>query len=236
MNILVLQHVIFEGPGQIIDWARIHKHNVTVLHVTDDTPWPSLDCVDLLIILGGPMSANDEESFSWLSAEKQFIQTALHQNKAILGICLGAQLIAQCLGSRIYPSQEKEIGWFPVSRCPIEIKSQNIDAYTGFPEQFVPLHWHGETFDLPPNATLLAKTDLCPHQAFQVGRKVIGLQFHLEANPESIALLAAHAATDIGAGSFQQPIETIIQQQDSRCEHIQPLLYDVLNYLSNASP
>src|SRR6185312_16916190 len=144
------------------------------------------------VIMGAPMSVNDEHLYPWLKEEKILVGNAIESRRAVLGICLGAQMIASAMGAPVYRGREKEIGWFPVRRV------AGSGAGALFPKTFTPLHWHGETFDLPAGAIRLAETDAVPNQAFQVG-SAIGLQFHLEATPESIRQLVDNAAHEIEA-------------------------------------
>jgi len=145
----------------------------------------------------------------------------------VLGICLGAQFIAAACRARVHPGAEKEIGWFPVRRvCPDGFGQQ-------LPETFTPLHWHGETFDLPEGATRLAETEAAANQAFQIGSHVLGLQFHLEATPESVRALVDHARDEIGDGRFEQAPKRITDcEADSRS--VRPILFDLLDDLFGA--
>jgi GMP synthase-like glutamine amidotransferase len=135
-----------------------------------------------LIFMGGPMSANDD--LPYLRAELALIEQAAQAGVPILGVCLGSQLIAKALGARVYRNRVKEIGWYPVSWTPAAA-SDPLFAGLAAPETV--FHWHGETFDLPPGAEWLARSEACAHQAFRVGANVYGLQFHLEVTPEMIA-------------------------------------------------
>ena len=225
MRIHYLQHVDFEGPAAIQDWAREVNHTVTgsLLYRGDSLP-DSAD-FDLLVIMGGPMSVNDEDQHQWLRPEKELVRDALHSGRAVLGICLGAQMIASAMGSPVYKGSEKEIGWFPVQRVTTE------GAGALLPDTFTPLHWHGETFDLPAGAIRLAETEVCPNQAFQSGR-AIGLQFHLEATPRSVSALVEHAAHEIQKGRrFQQQPDTIVSQTPYASRAVWPLLGRVLEYM-----
>ncbi len=157
-------------------------------------PLPAHDDFDLLVVMGGPMSVHDEREYPWLKLEKQFIEHALRAGKRILGICLGAQLLADVLGARVYRAKEKEIGWFPVRKRPEAIVSPWA---SGLPDSFLAFHWHGETFDLPAGAVHLAETDVCSNQAFEIDGRVLALQFHLEVTPDSVRQLARHCAGDL---------------------------------------
>lgn len=191
MHVHVLQHVPFEGLGSIETWLSHRGARVTYTRFFESTHLPALADIDFIIALGGPMSVNDEEQFPWLRPEKRLIADAIAGNKAVLGICLGSQLIASALGSQIYPNAEKEIGWFPVYAEPA------APGTFVFPTSVEAFHWHGETFDLPAGAVHLASSAACRNQAFQVGTRVIGLQFHLETTPESAAAIIRHCANEL---------------------------------------
>ena len=136
---------------------------------------------DWLIILGGPMNIYEEDKYPWLSKEKEFIHQAIASDKIVLGICLGAQLMADVLGGKVQRNVHREIGWFPVKLMP-ESKASRI--FRVLPEEFMALHWHGDTFELPPGAVHTAESQACKNQAFELG-KAIGLQFHLESSLDS---------------------------------------------------
>lgn len=146
----VLQHVPFEGLGSIEPWLVTAGYSITWTRFFTGGNLPAPDDPDLLIVLGGPMSVNDETAFPWLRDEKRFVRRSIEAGVPLLGICLGAQLIASALDARVYPNRHREIGWFPVYRTP--------DEPGVFPERFDAFHWHGETFDLPSGAALLARS------------------------------------------------------------------------------
>src|SRR5262249_47695751 len=135
--------------------------------------------IDLVVVLGGPMNIYEEDKFPWLIAEKKFIRQAIEEKLAVLGLCLGSQLIADVLGAKIYPNDEKEIGWFPVEVTEAALKHR---LFSHWPNFFTPFHWHGDTFDLPEGAIHLARSQACRNQAFLYQDRVVGLQFHLEIN------------------------------------------------------
>ncbi|TRW89603.1 type 1 glutamine amidotransferase [Candidatus Methylobacter oryzae] len=198
MRVHVLQHVAFEGLGSIDAWLAGRQAMVTYTRFFESASLPLLDEVDFIIALGGPMSVNDEDEFPWLIDEKLFIAEAIGKNKTILGICLGCQLIAGAVGSRVYPNTEKEIGWFPVYS-----EQKSLEAPI-LPEFFEAFHWHGETFDLPAGAVLLASSAACRNQAFQIGQRVLGFQFHLEITPESMEMMIAHGRHELLPRCFVQ--------------------------------
>ena len=178
MHAHYFQHVVFEGLGSIERWLQTNAFTVSNTRFYETSELPTTDGIDLLVVMGGPMSVNDEADYPWLAAEKQFIRKMISLGKPVLGICLGAQLIASAMGMAVYKNDEKEIGWFPIEGIP-----PKDDSTFGFPPSLEVFHWHGETFDLPPKAIRLAKSSGCANQAFQLGQSVIGLQFHLETTP-----------------------------------------------------
>ena len=222
----VLQHVEFEGPAAVADWAAQRGFSIRLFHLYRDTTLPSLSDFDMLTVMGGPMSANDEARLGWLSPEIALVRNAIAADKTVLGICLGAQIIAKSLGARVYPGSANEIGWFPVQRT-----AGSHPFFDGLPDTFKPFHWHGETFDLPHEGTLLAKSEITKTQAFAVGQRVLGLQFHMEATEESVRALLKGAAYKIGHGVFEQPPATILASIE-QCASLRPLLDTVLDRLT----
>jgi GMP synthase-like glutamine amidotransferase len=223
MRMAVLQHVEFEGPAAVADWAAGRGFPLRIFHLHRDPTLPSLADFDTLTVMGGPMSANDEAQLGWLGREIALVREAIAADKTVLGICLGAQIIAKALGARVYPGSAKEIGWFPVQRT-----TGSHPLFEGLPDSFTPFHWHGETFDLPHEAALLAKSKITQTQAFAVGQRVLGLQFHLEATEESVRALLKGAAHEIGDGAFEQQPGTILASLNL-CASLRPLLDTMLN-------
>ena len=197
--------------GSIEAWLESVRAEVTVTKFFEDPRLPEVDNLDLLVIMGGPMSVNDETGFPWLVAEKEFIRKAIEKDKAVIGICLGAQLIANAMGAGVRPNEEKEIGWFPVAGE----ASDGADALFCFPEELLVFHWHGETFDLPAGAARLARSNACENQAFQLGRRVIGLQFHLETTPVAARDIVHHCRDELQPSRYVQSEADILGANDS---------------------
>jgi GMP synthase (glutamine-hydrolysing) len=205
----VFQHVPFEGPAYIADWLleRGHEVRTTELYrLSEGTELPSLQDFDWLVVMGGPMSANDTERLWWLVPEMDTIASAIEAGKTVLGICLGSQLIAAAAGARVYRNYYREIGWFDVwiargdihrSGAANAAEPDLASLFASFPASIPALHWHGETFSLPADARLLARSEACVNQAFTLGERVIGLQFHLEATRESVRALIDGASEDL---------------------------------------
>ena len=204
MKIHWLQHVPFEKLGSIQDWADARHHSLAATRLHQGEALPGIEEIDWLIVMGGPMGVNDEAEFEWLRPEKELIRQAIGQKKRVLGICLGAQLIASALGARVYKNSEKEIGWFKVQR------SSNVrpgDFLESFPPEFTAFHWHGDTFDLPYGARLLASTGACRHQAYAIGDRILGLQFHLEVQRENVEALIENCGHELVKAPFIQSAE-----------------------------
>ncbi len=183
MGVLVFRHVPFEDLGLIapvLESQGVEYEYADRFQASERAL--SLDGITGIILMGGPMSANDD--LSYLRRELALIRNAVAAGKPVLGICLGAQLIAKACGANVYPNPVKEIGWFPVSKTPAG-REDPLFARLRDPEMV--FHWHGETFDIPAGAEWLAFSDACPHQAFRLGASVYGLQFHLEVTPGMIA-------------------------------------------------
>jgi GMP synthase-like glutamine amidotransferase len=175
------------------------------------------------------MSVNDDATLPWLAAEKQLIADAVASGKSVFGICLGAQLIASALGAKVYANPESEIGWHAVRAVG--------GPATPFvwPRRIRCFHWHGDTFDLPPKATLLASSVACFHQAFCVGQRVVGLQFHPEATRDSVAALVAESGTDLPVGEFIQSAADMLGEPDDTYGQGQQLLRSLLETIVSAT-
>lgn len=224
MQVLCLTHVPFEGPARIENWAEARGHRLETVRADLSHALPEPQSVDFLVVMGGPMSVND--SFAWLKEEAKYIERVLSLRRRVLGVCLGAQLLARIFGARVYPSGKKEIGWWPVRRVKIE-----GNTALPLPEHFTPLHWHGETFDLPTGARRLAQSEAIPNQAFLIEDNIVGLQFHIEATPESVTALVNGARADIDEGQWQEPADSIIGQSHARCGALESACYAALDWL-----
>ncbi|RKD85191.1 type 1 glutamine amidotransferase [Mangrovibacterium diazotrophicum] len=184
LRIHVLQHVPFEGPAALTEWFAANNCSVNYTRFYEaNSILPPLDSFDRLVIMGGPMSVTDEAEHPWLKEEKQFIRTAVDNGKTVVGICLGSQLLAAALGQRVYPGKQPEIGWFPIYKTE---EGKNTELLKAFPDETVVFHWHGDTFDLPPQAKRLFYSEVTPNQSFAIGTKVLALQCHLEVTEDAI--------------------------------------------------
>ena len=191
MNVLILKNIPSEGPGTIEDFLLEKGIAYTTVDLTAEA-FPRTTDADTLVIMGGPMSVNEAEIYPDISQEEDLVRDFIAKGKKILGICLGAQIIAKALGSRVYPGSRKEIGWYDIEllgeglRDSVIRKAAMHPAAGDFWKKFRVFHWHGETFDIPIGADRLARSDLYPNQAFKYGSGVYAFQFHLEVTKEMI--------------------------------------------------
>jgi GMP synthase-like glutamine amidotransferase len=202
MRVLAFRHVPFEHLGLIAESLQEHAIEYRYVDLYESPRAHLVEEADGLIFMGGPMSVNDD--LPYIRQELRLIEEAVARGKPVLGVCLGAQLIARALGGRVYKNPLKEIGWFPV-RFTAAAQTDRLFAGLGAPE--LVFHWHGETFDLPAGAELLASSDACRHQAFRAGANVYGLQFHLEVTPEMIADWCAQDANCGDMREIEAPID-----------------------------
>jgi GMP synthase-like glutamine amidotransferase len=210
LKIHYLQHVPYEGIGCIDYWAQAKGHVLTSTKLYEEQKiYPPLESFDWLIVLGGPMSVNETEKYPWMVDEKRFIESAIKKNKVVIGICLGSQLVANVLGAKVSPNEQKEIGWFDVQ---LTDAAKQSELFNSFPETFKTFHWHGETFDLPKHAALLMSSAACRHQAFLYGKRTIGLQFHPEVTQIGVKEMLQNHLHELGSGEYVQTQEEILEQ------------------------
>jgi GMP synthase (glutamine-hydrolysing) len=200
MRIQYLQHVPFEDIGSMRNDFEARGFTLSSTHWYRGDSTPELESFDGLVVMGGPMGIYDEQEHPWLIAEKKLIREAIAAGKTLLGICLGAQLIADVLGGKVTRNPYREIGWFPLDIVP-ETNNPVAAILADFPEVF---HWHGDTFALPSGAHWLAKSQGCQHQAYCVDNRIWGFQFHLETTPASAQALITHCAGDIDGSLYTQ--------------------------------
>jgi GMP synthase (glutamine-hydrolysing) len=207
MRLHSFEHVPFEDLAQIGLWGKDQGYFLTRTRFYLNNSLPSLSEIDWLVVMGGPMNRYEEDRYPWLSREKAFIADAIAHGKLVLGICLGAQLIADVLGGPVSQNQFKEIGWLPVF---LTTNAVNSPLFQNLPAEFIAFHWHGDTFQIPPGALATASTTGCANQAFAYQEKVVGLQFHLESTPVSVQKLIDNCGDELVAGPYiQTPAEML---------------------------
>ena len=227
MKIHAIRHVPYEELGFIESWIDEMQHELSYTLAFKDPSYPSQDAFDALVIMGGPMSANDEDKFSWLEKEKQFILDTINTGKPVLGICLGSQLIASALGAKVYKNSKKEIGWFPVFKI--------FEMHSWFPEfdendQITLLHWHGDTFELPEGAVRLFNSEATPNQGFTYDENVLALQFHPEMKKGNISALIEKTRDELVKDDFVMSPEEIKEGYEKYAMTGKKILFEMLDY------
>ncbi|MCC6144230.1 MAG: type 1 glutamine amidotransferase [Candidatus Hydrogenedentes bacterium] len=225
MRIHYLQHVPFEDLANIETWLRSRGHEITGTRFFAGEALPAAYEIDGLVVLGGPMSIHDEDQYPWLVAEKQFVEKVVDKGVPTLGICLGAQLIAEVLGGRVTRNPEPEIGWHPVKRTQ---HCGDCRFFADLPDEFAAFHWHGETFTIPPDCVHLAESEACRNQAFRFEEHVLGLQFHLESSETSMENLLTHCGDELRDAPYVQRAEDIRTQSGAHLPRITPLMEKIL--------
>ena len=207
MRVHYLSHVPFEQLGAMEAWFQERDISIrcSLLFAGDALPTPA--DFDVLVVMGGPMSADDDLQFPWMSTEKALIRDSIAAGKKVLGICLGAQLVARVLGAPVTGNKEKEVGWFPVYPTPAG-KSDSIGKL--FAEAPAVLHWHGDTFAIPDGAVHLLESEGCRNQAFRYGDNVLALQFHLELEASNAADLCDACSDDLAPGRWVEDREALL--------------------------
>lgn len=227
MKVHWFQHVPFEGLGRIENWIETKGFTAVCTGLWAGDPLPNPAEIEFLVVMGGPMSVNDEEGFAWLSDEKKVVRAVIDRGKPVLGVCLGAQMIASAMGARVYQGSAPEVGWMPVSRA-----EESDSAPFVFPNRLTVFQWHGETFDLPERAVRLAGSEVCYNQAFLLGERVVGVQFHLETTLESAAALVKNCPEDLASGGgYVQSAEEILALTEDCAERTAPELFCLLDFL-----
>ncbi|MDD5559427.1 type 1 glutamine amidotransferase [Candidatus Methylomirabilis sp.] len=214
--LLVFQHIGCETPGIFLDVLQAQKRPVETVRLYDGDQVPSdLSPYSGLLVMGGPMSVNDEADFPWLRTEDRLLKEALALDFPTLGICLGSQLIAKAAGGTIRQGPRKEIGWYPVH---LTMAARHDRLFGGFPASIKVFEWHGEYFDMPPGAINLARSALYECQAFSIGRNIYGLLFHLEVTASMVSDWVRTFTQELeGVKDYIRP-DTILEQLPARID------------------
>jgi hypothetical protein len=238
LRVHYFQHIAGEGFGSCYDYLKAHQAKITATEffaLPVDLPLelealPHIDEVDLLIIMGGTMSVNDEANYPWLKLEKRWLRRYLSAGKPAIGLCLGGQLIANALGASVSRNQHQELGWMDVGRV-----SHIPENYFQIPEKINIMQWHSETFEIPRGGVRLAQNNVCQNQMYQIGRNVLGFQFHPEMTPHALQLLIENEEDSaVFNGEYVQPIAELKKTIKSKFEQGNQLLNRAIEYVVNA--
>ena len=218
LKILILQHIACEPPGVYEDILVERGIAIHRVEIDAGQQLPDWQGADAILAMGGPMSVNDEDTLPWLSAEKRWVRQAVLAGKPFWGVCLGAQLLAASLGARVYGGSMPEIGIMPVY---LTAEAQNDVVFSGIPRELLTFQWHGETFDLPAGAVLLASSPAYPNQAFRWKENAYGVQFHVEVSAEmaeqwpQVPDYAAGLERALGAGAARKVVGDVLHEQET---------------------
>lgn len=213
-------------------WSASNGHILTSTQIYRNDIFPEMETIDWLVIMGGPMNVYQEDRHHWLAEEKNFIGKAIDARKIVVGICLGAQLIADVLGAPVYRNSHKEIGWFPVT---FSAAARQHELFAFLTSRLTVFHWHGDTFDLPKSALLLASSEACRHQAFLYDHRVLALQFHLESTRDSVRQLVESGRDELVPSSYIQNADEILIQQPAVFKKNNDALSGILDRLAQHS-
>ncbi len=228
MKLHYLEHVPFEDLSNIAVWANSKNIPVSRTRLYAGEQLPSLNAFDMLCIMGGPMNIYEDSTYPWLIAEKVFILEAISAKKKVIGICLGAQLIADVLGGKVTRNIEPEIGWFPVWKA---LQGNASKLFPMFPSELVAFHWHGDTFSLPPHCVKLAYSEACENQAFSYHDHVVGLQFHLEYSAVSIESMLLNCSCELIECPYVQQQDAILAGLEN-CNQTYKILAELFDSLA----
>lgn len=210
MHIHYLKHVSFEGLGSMENMFVERGCKLSRTCMYEDQSFPSAHDMDALIVMGGPMGIGDDHQYPWLSLEKEFIESVIKRDIPVLGICLGAQLIANVLGAAVVKNAHEEIGWFPVNRTK-ELIDSRLEQ---LPLRFDAMHWHGDTFDIPEGASNFISSAACPNQGFIYGDSALALQFHLEMLPSHVQTIYQECGDPEKTGAYINGLTDMLAPAD----------------------
>jgi GMP synthase (glutamine-hydrolysing) len=216
-TVLALQHIACEPPAAFEDELRDRGYDLVRVELDEGEPLPDWRQFAAIVVMGGPMGAYEDALHPWLGPEKQLIREAVEADVPVWGVCLGAQLLAASLGARVYGGERPEVGLLEVELTP---EAASDPVFRDAPSSFTTLQWHGDTFDLPAGATLLASSPAYPHQAFRIGRSY-GLQFHLEVSLElatewgHVPAYAEALEATLGPGALERLLAGVAEHADA---------------------
>ncbi|WP_086930277.1 type 1 glutamine amidotransferase [Agarilytica rhodophyticola] len=225
MRVHYFQHVPFEDLSLIENWVSERKFSLSVTSFfKDNYQIPRTEDFDLLIVLGGPMSVHDQDIYPWLVKEKECIKKSIDEGKQVLGICLGAQLIAQVLDAKVKTNKNKEIGWYPIA---FTDQIVGHPLLSGLNYAITVLHWHEETFGIPSGATHIASSAACKHQGFLYQDNVLALQFHMEMDYIAVDKIITACKKELVDGPYIQDQSSI--QKNAENYDLKHTLFQLLD-------
>jgi len=225
VNVCVIQHIYYESPGLIQNWLDENGYYYLLLESGENPIFPGSEDFDALIVMGGPMGVDDENTHPWLIEEKAFINEFIKAGKRVLGVCLGSQLVSSLLGAKVKRNKTLEIGWLPVSIHKDSLPAKYQDV---FPEEFTTFHWHGDTFELPEGAVCFVNSNATFNQGY-IYKNVAAFQFHMEVTPWMLKQLIEKHGSDLNSEieSIQSADEILANMHLIKQNKI--ILYNFLN-------
>jgi GMP synthase (glutamine-hydrolysing) len=222
VQVLVLQHIACEPPGEYEDVLRERGATLLRVELDEGEPLPDPGGIDAIVCMGGPMSATDDAELPWLADEKAYIADAVRDGVPFWGVCLGVQLLAASLGARVFPGPAPEVGVLAVQ---LTDDARSDPVFSTLPDEFLTLQWHGDTFELPPDAVRLAGSPAYPNQAFRYGASAYGVQFHVEVSPSlarewaDVPEYAAALERVLGPGALDDLVGRLDEHADEMLGH-----------------
>jgi GMP synthase-like glutamine amidotransferase len=227
MHVHYLKHVPFEGLGSMENMFVQRGCKLSRTCMYEDQSFPSIHDMDALIVMGGPMGVADDHQYPWLTLEKEFIESVIKRDISVLGICLGAQLIANVLGAAVVKNTHEEIGWFPVNRVDGQQGGLMDSRLEALPVSFDALHWHSDTFDIPDGASNFISSAACTNQGFTYGDATLALQCHLEMLPSTVQAIYQECGSADKTGTYITSLSDMLAPAD-KFQHASKILENIL--------
>ncbi len=233
MRVHIIIHAPFEKPGVIGTWVIRNGHALSYTHTYRGEQLPEISEIDFLVIMGGPQSPLELDKYPYLRDEIALTKLAIDQKKSVLGICLGAQIIAESLDAKTERSPHKEVGVFPIH---LTNEGINDPIFKNLPKSFNVMHWHNDMPGVPVGSTILAYSDGCPRQIIRFNERVYGLQCHMEMTDELITGMTEHCASDLKPSQYVQNAEKLLSTSMPEInEKMLRILNQLTIYLINPS-
>ena len=217
LSVLVLQHDPHDGPGYLGEALLRRGASLTIVRLDEGEAVPDISAYDMVLVMGGTMNVYQEDKYPWLKGETAAIRRAVEEDKAVLGVCLGGQLLAKAMDASVHVGAATEIGLIPIALT----EGGKVDPLFEGLSQLEAVEWHDDTFDIPTGAVALACSEGCANQAFRFGQRAYGLQFHPEVSPKMLAeWIKASGETSSDKSSFQQAVETKVTALQNQAERL----------------